>query len=288
MQADIKQGALLELGKGLDVCKEGVALNIAACAKTLRTSLEGNPLKGLYSAARDTLINQHLLQAVRLSHKNQQNKVQTSLEIHEVQALRNALADKLGLEEVSDRHISQNYQKVVGAIANDAIPSLITTHAVASRVADELLNHLRATGLVKGDWADAKVNVEGEAYQVLCASLKQDLGIDPNLLLEADDNDYSHMKVATQAELAERLVQWINSENKQVGSAVHGLGETTHSPVSEKQIELAMDKFWNAERLVSPPTKPISWAGHFLPLKASLTVQQTSDEKKRKEQIKPH
>ena len=150
---------LVELTHGLGVCREGVALNIMECARQMHQKALPNKLHAVYKQSRNELIHQLLLRAVRTSHAGAQadsanqtdskpglltamreNKSLTieSIEIHDVQALKNALGETLGLDYVADRHISRKYEAEVGAIARQVIPGLITTHSVASLMAEKI------------------------------------------------------------------------------------------------------------------------------------------------------
>jgi hypothetical protein len=264
---EVRLGAALELTTGLNVCKEGVALNILACAKNLNSKTQGHPLRSMYQAARDELINQHLLTAVRMSHahpvfsptqttqltgyQESNSATHQMLEIHEVQALRNALSKDLGLEYLSDRHISPNYEKVMGSIAKTHIPQLVTTHAVASRVADDLLNHVQNTGLLTEEVLSVNeksdlhqvVDISGSQYKDLVTTLQNELGIDPILLFDVPDEDFNKLALVSHSTLTSRLVEWIASERDKPGSPMEGLGETCHQPVSRAEINEAMKHF---------------------------------------------
>lgn len=261
-------GAALELVQGLDVCNEGVALNIQACAKNLNVRTQGHPLAGLYQSAREELINQHLLKAVRTSHstpvfakqnegdqpigyKESKHPLHQSMEIHDVQALRNALSKELGLQYQHDRYINPHYEKAIGSIAQSQIPQLITTHAVACHVADELLNWMRGTGLLSEQvlsvdgtsGAHQVVDITGNQYKDLTTSLQNEMGVDAALLFDSPDEDFTKLALVSHETLTSRLVEWIGNEQDKPGSAVHGLGETFHQPVTAEQIKQAMDQF---------------------------------------------
>lgn len=261
-------GAVLELVQGLDVCKEGVALNILACAKNLNARTQGHPLVGRYKSARDELINQYLLQAVRASHatpvfakenekglpigyEESKRPLHQSMEIHDVQALRNALSKELGLEYLQDRYINPNYGNAIGSIAKSQIPQLVTTHAVASRLADDLLNWMRGTGLLTEQVLSVDghsdkhlvVDVSGSHYKDLTTSLHNEMGVEAALLFDSPDDDFTKLALVSHDVLTNRLVEWIGNEKDKPGSALHGLGETTHQPVTAEQIKQATDQF---------------------------------------------
>lgn len=267
LDRDIKLGAVMELARGLGVCKEGVALNILACAKTLNTKSLPHPLHGLYKTARDELINQHLLTAVRLSHatpvhsdaqtgqptsyRESERPLHKAMEIHEVQALRNALSGELGLQYIPDKYINPHYEKAIGAIAKSHIPQLITTHAVATRVADEVMNWMRGTDLlnertiqVDGTSAPRQVvDISGNQYKDLCTILQNELGLEPALLFDTPDDDFTRLALVSPETLTDRLVDWIQSEQDKPGSPVKGLGEARHGAVSNHEIREAMRSF---------------------------------------------
>lgn len=289
LDTDIKLGAVLELARGLGVCKEGVALNILACAKTLNARNQSHPLHGLYKTARDELINQHLLTAVRLSHATPVYSGKTAgqptgyleskrpqhraLEIHEVQALRNALSGELGLQYIPDKYINPHYEKAIGAIAKSRIPQLITTHAVATRVADEVMNWMRGTGLlseqiiqVDGTSAPRQVvDISGDQYKDLCTTLQNELGLEPALLFDTPDDDFTRLVLVSSETLTDRLVDWIHTEQDQPDSPVKGLCETSDGAVSNHEIREAMRSF--LEPKTNSDTSHISKAA----LKAALS-----------------
>lgn len=272
LDSDIKLGAVMELARGLGVCKEGIALNILACAKTLNARNQPHPLHGLYKTARDELINQHLLTAVRLSHatpvysgkltgqptgyRESERPQHRALEIHEVQALRNALSGELGLQYIPDKYINPHYEKAIGAIAKSRIPQLITTHAVASRVADEVMNWMRGTGLlseqviqVDGTSAPRQVmDISGDQYKDLCTSLQNELGLEPALLFDTPDDDFTRLALVSSETLTDRLVDWIQTVQDKPGSSAKGLGEASHGAVSNHEIREAMRSFLEPKR----------------------------------------
>lgn len=272
LDSDIKLGALMELARGLGVCKEGVALNILACAKTLNARNQPHPLHGMYTTARDELINQHLLAAVRHSHATpvysgkptgqptgyleSKRAKHSALEIHEVQALRNALSGELGLQYIPDQYINPHYEKVIGAIAQSGIPKLITTHAVATRVADEVMNWMRGTGLlseqlieVDGTTAPRQVvDISGEQYKDLCTTLHNEMGLEPALLFDTPDDDFTRLALVSPQTLTDRLVDWIKTEQDKPGSPVKGLGESSHGAVGSDEILLTMHSFLQPEK----------------------------------------
>lgn len=268
IDTESRLGAVLELVQGLDVCKEGVALNILACAKNLNARTQGHPLAGLYRSARDELINQHLLKAVRASHatpvyankqaggqivefKDSEQPSHKALEIHEVQALRNALSKELGLQYLPDRYINPNYEKAIGSIAKSQIPQLITTHAVASRVADELLNWMRGTNLLSEqvlsvDGRSDKhlvVDVSGNQYKDLTTSLHNEMGVEASLLFDSPDDDFTKLALVSHEALTARLAEWIGNEQGKTGSPAQGLGEAVHHAVTDEQVNKAMSHF---------------------------------------------
>jgi len=281
IDSESRLGAVLELVQGLDVCREGVALNILACAKNLNTRTQGHPLAGLYHNAREELINQHLLRAVRASHstpvysnkqgttklighKESQKTLDKSMEIHDVQALRNALSKELDLEYQPDKYIDQDYEDDIGTIAKAQIPQLITTHAVASRVADDLLNRIRSTGLlseqvlsVDGNSAMHQVvDISGNQYKDLTTTLQNEMGVDASLLFDSPDDDFGKLALVSHETLVSRLVDWIGQEQSKAGSPVHGLGEANHQPVTGEQVNQAIGHFL-AAGLPEPSTSQI-------------------------------
>ncbi|HEX4879433.1 MAG TPA: hypothetical protein VFV39_06285 [Limnobacter sp.] len=168
---------LIELSHGLGVCKEGVAINIIECARQLHQKGQPNKLHALYQQTRATLIDQLLLQAVRSSHASQaDHPMVKSFEIHDVQALRNALSESLGLARLQDKHISKQYETTVGAIAKAVIPSLVTRHAVATLMAEKI--HARATQILGNQSAgvDALIGLE--------TALKDELGVGLDVVLD--------------------------------------------------------------------------------------------------------
>lgn len=134
-------GLALQLSDGLDVCTEGVTLNILSCASELVNQQKG--LAGLVIKIKNDLIDQQLLQLVKHVDAKQLNSKQASeLEIHHIQALKNHLASAWGLTAVEDRYATVAYQQQVGPMAQALLEKTVTPAALATVVADRLANTL--------------------------------------------------------------------------------------------------------------------------------------------------
>lgn len=130
-------GLALTLAEGLDVCAEGVSLNILSCASELINQQQG--LAGLIIHIKNQLIDQQLLQLVRYIDNKQLSPGQAkALEIHHVQALKNHVANQWGLTVVSDRYATETYQQQVGPMAALLLEKTITPAALAYLVADQI------------------------------------------------------------------------------------------------------------------------------------------------------
>jgi hypothetical protein len=263
---DDKFPALEELSSRLDVCPEGTALNILECASQLHLKSQPNKFHAAYQQAREELINTHLLSAVRASHaknwsthemeevrlgkrfagslgKYKENKSDTlkSIEIHEVQSLKNALSKELGLDYLADRHISLNYEKQVGDIAKKHIPKLITTHAVGQLLAEKIL--ARAEQLLKSDPRvtdnQNKISFGTDIQQALNTTLKEEFGEEASAVFEWDiDLDAAVLRSAS--EIAE---EWSSPGTTLPQEAAIGV-------VTQEDVEKTIDAFFQADKLV--------------------------------------
>ncbi|HEX4842995.1 MAG TPA: hypothetical protein VFV57_04940 [Limnobacter sp.] len=191
---------LVELSHGLGVCKEGVALNIMECAGQLHRKTLPNKLHAVFQQSREELLQQLLLRAVRTSHasvsppeaaraasrhgtltglQESESLTMKSLEIHDVQALRNALSDTLGLEYVADRHISRKYESEIGQIARAVIPALLTPRAVARVMAEKIHQRTQQLLDLQGPAAHA-----GPNFTAIETALQEEFGVGVDTALD--------------------------------------------------------------------------------------------------------
>ena len=302
---DDKFPALEELSSRLDVCREGTALNILECATQLYFKSQPNKFHAAYQQAREELINTHLLSAVRASHaknwssheieeidlgkrfagsleKYKENKSDTfkSVEIHEVQSLKNALSNELGLDYLADRHISLNYEKQVGDIAKQHIPKLITTHAVGQLLAEKIL--ARAEQLLKSDprvtCNQNKITFGTDIQQALNTTLKEEFGEEASAVFEWDDD----LDAAVLRSADEIALEWATS-------CTTLPQETTNGVVTQEDVEKTIDAFFQADRLVQSSAPGFGRTEYYRAAANSFALQHDSirgrsqeDEEKRR------
>ncbi|HEX4855911.1 MAG TPA: hypothetical protein VFV28_03820 [Limnobacter sp.] len=299
-----KMPLLEEMSFGLDVCKEGVAMNIMECASQCHLKSLPNKLHAAYQQAREELINTYLLMAVRASHaeewspeenakdigpgkapagslgdyKESASKTFKSLEIHEVQSLRNALSKELGLDYLADRHISMNYQEVVGQIARDKIPQLITTHNVAKLVAEKVVQ--RAKQLLEENSSGEKLASPDkilDAYGAMSSTLMEEFGPEAKAVFEYDTTINS-IVLLNADDLAEA---WSASPTLLPQ-------EKSTIKVEQQHVRQMVTAFFQADRLVISSPRPsntraylASGGDHFLGSIHASIHQQNDDEKKK-------
>lgn len=293
-----KTPVLEELSSRLDVCREGTALNIMECASQLHLKSQPNKFHAAYQQAREELINTHLLSAVRASHaknwtadekeevrlgkrfegslsKYKENKSETfkSVEIHEVQSLRNALSKELGLPYLADRHISLNYEKQVGDIAKKHIPKLITKHAVGLLLAEKIL--ARAEQLIgadqRVDTSDSlggkrlKTTIDLTTQDALNTTLKQEFGDEVGSIFEYDDASAS-VVLRSADELAQ---EWASSTTTLPQEATTGV-------VKREDVEKTIDAFFQADKLVHHTSPNINQMQYFNAVQTTFARQHAS------------
>lgn len=200
---DKKITAAIELAKGLGVCHDGENLNIYEQTTALRGGQTGLTQK--ITEAKDALINQRLLQLVRHEAAEFMNPVQAkSLEIHQVQALKNHLADQWGLVAVEDKHASASYQQQAGKMAEALLEKTVTPAALAQVIAQNLRESI--VNLRQG--IDTGIDANTLDYDVLKQQIELEFGSNLALAdcLDTSD-DYTSVTVKTEQELTELVLE---------------------------------------------------------------------------------
>lgn len=201
--ANKKLNACIQLAQGLGVCAEGECLNIAEATAMLTNSEQG--LAGHIVQAKNQLIDQHLLEAVRASHNNSQSDVVKSLEIHDVQCLKNAVAHEWGLASVADRHMSSTYQARMAPAVSATLQELITPRALAEVVADKLEQALveQTQGNLKTGMPSANLLTD-PLEKAIQAEFGQQIELSSCLALS---DDYATVTLAPRVEIVAHLMQ---------------------------------------------------------------------------------
>jgi hypothetical protein len=244
---DKKISAATGLAQGLGVCHEGENLNIYEQTAALHSKQTG--LSNKILEAKNALIDQNLLQLVRHEAAEFMHPRQAqALEIHQVQALKNHLADQWGLVAMEDKHASATYQQQAGKMAQALLEQTVTPAAVAQLLAQQL----RETIVNLRQGIDTGIDASTLDYDVLKQHMELEFG---NNIALADcldtSDDYSSVTVKTEQELTELVLESFKT-----------LG------LIDKNVDIA-------EHLKTPAPEFHTLIHHLEPLRDNLAVHNT-------------
>ena len=258
-------GTALALAEGLNVCSEGITLNILSCASELINQQQG--LAGLVIQIKNQLIDQQLLHLVRYIDSRQLNPAQaTALEIHHVQALKNHVAGQWGLTAVEDRLATKEYQQQLGPVALALLEKTITPAALAHLVADQIANKL-------AEFTPGDLNTGMASEQLTTEPLRRLVQADFGKSIELQhcfqfSEDYSTVKLQSREALASHVIQAFQTIGLLPAKAsAHVLLSQKEVPIQdaiEHTIHLARAPTYRQTPWSTPPWNASFWLGHTL------------------------
>jgi hypothetical protein len=272
-------GLALALTEGLDVCNEGITLNIQACASELVNQQKG--LAGLIVGIKNQLIDQQLLQLVKHVDSRQLSPATAkALEIHHVQALKNHVANEWGLTVVEDRYATEQYQRQVGPMAQALLEKTITPASLANLVADRL-----ADKLVEFTGSELSTGMPSEQLKTepLRRMLQAEFGtgIDLQHCLEFGE-DYLTVKLQSRDALANQVIQAFKSIGLVPKNA------SASFLLSEKAVSTQQAIEQTSHLLGAPATRQSAFVANFWLGQTLQNSAQEKEEEKRKKSETHH
>lgn len=194
--------ACRKLTEGLGVCAFGETDNI--CMATATLTHPG--FKGIWQLQRSSLIEQSLKQLVCEEFKNLRHaKDNESMEIHDVQAVKNALPSEWGQTRIEDPHASAAIGSSLGLMAHELLSRCASPEAVARALAEQVADLVTQE---LGDGVRTGCALQSGAWNSLQKSLTTLTGQDiPAEQLLNFSEDYSQVTLKTLDQLLEVILQ---------------------------------------------------------------------------------
>lgn len=281
-----KNTSAMNLALGLGVCPEGESLNIYEQTTALHGNQQG--FLGQVLKVKNTLIDQQLQQLVRHEASLFMGKKQAEvLEIHQVQALKNHVANQWGLVTISDKHASTIYQQQAGKMAEVLLQKTVTPAALARMIAQ----NLRETIIEKHPKIATGINAQHLDYDVLKQHIELEFG---NTILLADclgtSDDYATINVKTEEELSELVLEAFKAE-KLIDPHLNTSG-LLKEPTPQfhellPQIERHRD-LHAAHRTWQPAKTTVSYLQALAHMPTPKSIANGQDDERRKKQANRH